>query len=198
MAPSGPGGPVGAGGRRFPVESSRQAYDGALSRVRIDRVQMPDGAVVEREVVEHPDAVAVVALDGSDVVLLRQYRHPVGDELLEIPAGKLDEAGEAPADAARRELVEETGLAAETLVELLTFHNSAGWSDESTTIYLAPSVRPADAPDGFSPEGEEAHMDVLRLPMADALDGVRRGDITDAKTVIGLLLVAGRVPPDRR
>lgn len=194
MVPDGPGGQA----TPFSVESSRSAYDGALSRVRVDRVRMPDGAVVEREVVEHPDAVAVVALDGDDVVLLRQYRHPVGRELLEIPAGKLDEPGESPSDAAGRELVEETGLAPEGLEELLTFHNSAGWCDEATTVYLAPAVHAAAAPEGFAPHGEEAHMQVVRLPLSEALERARRGEITDAKTVIGLLLAAGRASPRHR
>ena len=102
----------------YPVEDSRVAYDGELSRVRVDRVRMPDGSLATREVVEHPDAVAVVPVEaGGTVVLLRQYRHPVVSTVLEVPAGKLDMAGEEPAAAAGRELAEEVGLSAGSLVE---------------------------------------------------------------------------------
>lgn len=177
----------------YDVESSEGVYDGQLSRVRVDRVRMPDGQVASREVVEHPDAVAVVAVHDGEVVLLRQYRHPFGRQLLEIPAGKLDTEGEEPARAAGRELAEEVGLEATALDELLTFANSAGWTDESTTVYLATQLRPVDAPEGFRAEAEEAHMEVVRLPLAEAVAMARRGDIADAKTVIGLLLAADRL-----
>jgi 8-oxo-dGDP phosphatase len=176
----------------LPVESSAVTYDGHLSRVRVDRVRFGSGEVAEREIVEHPDAVAVVALDDEGrVVLLRQYRHPVGDRMLELPAGKLDVDGEPPAEAIRRELVEEAGLAPVELEELLTFHNSAGWTTEATTLFLCRGVVPATVPEGFTPKAEEADMEVVRLPLDDAVRRVRAGEITDAKTVIGLLLVAG-------
>lgn len=178
----------------FPVESSHRAYDGVLSHVRVDQVRMPDGGVVSREVVEHPDAVAVVPLEADGtVVLLRQYRHPVGQLVLEVPAGILDVAEEERADAARRELAEEAGLAAGTLEELVRFHNSAGWTDEATTIYLATDLQAVDAPDGFVADAEEADMEVVRLPLTAAVAMVARGAVTDAKTVIGLLLAAHRL-----
>jgi 8-oxo-dGDP phosphatase len=178
----------------YEVESSELAYDGQLSRIRVDEVRMPDGDVVEREIVEHPSAVAVVAIDADGmVVLLRQYRHPVGDLVLEVPAGKLDVDGEDPAEAARRELTEETGLAAGALTELVTFDNSAGWTDEQTTVYLATDVEPGEVPDDFTPKAEEAAMEVVRMPFADAVAAARRGEIPDAKTLIGLLLAADRI-----
>lgn len=178
----------------FEIESSEVVYDGQLSRIRVDEVRMPDGDVASREVVEHPDAVAVVAVDGEgQVVLLRQYRHPIRSEELEIPAGKLDEAGEGRDEAARRELAEEVGLAADTLVELVTFHNSSGWTDETTTVYLATDVFPVDAPAGFTPHAEEADMEIVRLPLAEAVARTHRGEIPDAKTVIGLLLAGQRL-----
>lgn len=178
----------------YPVEDSRVAYDGELSRVRVDRVRMPDGSLATREIVEHPDAVAVVPVqaDGT-VVLLRQYRHPVVTTVLEVPAGKLDMAGEEPAAAARRELAEEVGLSAGSLVELLTFHNSSGWTDETTTVYLATDLRAVDAPADFTAEAEEADMEVVRMPLAEAAEAARRGELSDAKTVIGLLLAAARL-----
>lgn len=178
----------------YEVESSRIAYDGDLSRVRVDRVRMPDGEVASREVVEHPDAVAVVPVEADgQVVLLRQYRHPVGLSPLELPAGKLDTDGEAPAEAARRELAEEVGLGAGTLTRLVTFHNSSGWTDEATTVYLATDLQRVDAPEGFTAHAEEAAMEVVRMPLAEAAERARRGELTDAKTLIGLLLAAERL-----
>lgn len=178
----------------FEVESSEAVYDGHLSRVRVDRVRMPDGDLASREVVEHPDAVAAVTVDrDGQVVLLRQYRHPLGRVELEIPAGKLDAPGENRAEAIRRELAEEVGLAADTLVELVTFHNSSGWTDESTTVYLATDVRPVDAPSGFTPHAEEADMEIVRLPLTEAVARAHRGELSDAKTVIGLLMSAQRL-----
>lgn len=181
----------------YEVLHSRVAYDGR-SRIRLDRVRTLDGGEVEREVVEQPGAVAVVPLDADDiVVLLRQYRHPLGDYVLEVPAGKLDVDGEAPADAARRELVEEVGLDAAEWQELVTFANSSGWTDEVTTVYLARDLRPADLPDGFTAEAEEADMQVVRQPLDELLAMARRGELTDAKTLVGVLLAGEhrRRPP---
>ncbi len=183
----------------FDVHATNVTHKGALSTVRVDDVEMPDGSVAQREVVEHDNAVAVVAVDDEGrVVLIRHYRHPVGERMLEIPAGKLDVEGEAPIDAAKRELAEEVGLEADELAELLHFHNSAGWSEEATTVYLARDARPCATPEGFSAEHEEADIDVVRVPLADALAAVDRGEITDAKTVIGLLLTNRQLADDGR
>lgn len=177
----------------YQVESSEIAYRGHLSRVRVDHVRMPDGSSADREVVEHPDAVGIVAVDDAGrVLLLRQYRHALREHLLELPAGKLDEEGESPAEAARRELQEEAGLRCARLSELLHFHNSAGWTDECTTLYLAEGLEESGVPDGFAARHEEAHMELVWLPLPEAVERVRRGEIHDAKTVIGLLFVAGR------
>lgn len=176
-------------GAWYETLSRRTVHDG-WSSVHVDRVRMPDGSEVDREVVEHIDAVAVVALMGEDVLLLRQYRHPIGRHVLEIPAGVLDVAGEDPAGAAARELREEVGVRADRLEHLTTFLNSAGWTDERTHVYVARDVETAPAPDGFTAEAEEAHMEVVRMPLAAAVEAVRDGSIVDAKTVIGLLLVA--------
>ncbi len=125
--------------------------------------------------------------------MLRQYRHPVGERLLELPAGKLDVDGESREDAARRELCEEVGLEAGELVELATFHNSAGWTDESTTVYLARDVRPAPTPPGFTATAEEADMEVVRLPLAQAVALAAAGELCDAKTIVGVLLAGHRL-----
>lgn len=168
-------------------------YEG-YSTVHRDRIRFPSGEEGVREVVEHMDAVAVVpVMDDGSVLLLKQYRHPVERYVLEIPAGKLDVEGEPPAEAARRELREEIGHDAERLEHLTTFLNSAGWNTERTAVYLGTALVEADAPEGFEPEGEEADMEIVRLPLADAVAEVRRGSIVDAKTVIGLLLAADRV-----
>lgn len=172
----------------------RTAYEGVLSDVRIDEVRMPDGEVAEREVVEHADAVGIVpVMDDGTIVLIRHYRHPVGGYLLEIPAGKLDVEGEAPRDAALRELREETGLAADGIEPLILMHNSAGWTTESTTIFLARGLRDGPAPDDFEPEGEERDLEIVRLPLEEAVAAVVDGTIDDAKTIVGLLLAERRL-----
>ena len=177
----------------YEVHSSRVAHSGVLSTVRVDEVAMPDGGTAEREVVEHDNAVGVVALDPDRrVVLLRHYRHAVGERQLEIPAGKLDVAGEAPIDAAHRELLEEVGLDAAFLTPLIHFYNSAGWSDEATTIYFTDDVRPG-SPEDFTAEHEESDLEVVHLELDDALERIDSGEIRDAKTVIGVLLAARKL-----
>jgi 8-oxo-dGTP pyrophosphatase MutT (NUDIX family) len=170
----------------FRALSSRHEYRG-FSSVRVDVVAGPGGEFT-REVVEHPDAVAIVALDAEGrVALVRQYRHPLGQDLLELPAGTLDVDGESPEAAAHRELAEEVGLAADTLVPLGRMWNSAGWSDERTILYLAPTTRSAPRPDGFSAEHEEAAMGLEWWPLDVLVSAVLRGDVEDAKTVVGVL-----------
>ncbi|MGH8910084.1 MAG: NUDIX domain-containing protein [Egibacteraceae bacterium] len=176
----------------YTVESSRLAYEGIVARVRLDDVRMPDGAVRQREVVEQAPAVAIIAIDGDGlVILLSQYRHPLGGRLVELPAGKLDVEGEEePLAAAQRELAEEAGLAADSWELLTYFHNSGGWTDERTLVYLATGLRETPPPAGFQADAEEADLEILRVPLAAALGLIRSGEITDAKTMIGLLLVA--------
>jgi 8-oxo-dGTP pyrophosphatase MutT (NUDIX family) len=174
----------------FETVSHETVYRG-YSTVHRDQVRMPDGATVEREYVEHDDAVAVVPVlpDGS-VLLLKQYRHPVGRYVLELPAGKLDVEGESAESAARRELIEEVDHEAGELQHLVRFENSAGWTTERTSVYLAHGVRPVDPSGTFQAEAEEADMEIVRIPVADAVAMARAGEFTDAKTVIGLLLAA--------
>ncbi|MEX2550231.1 MAG: NUDIX hydrolase [Nitriliruptoraceae bacterium] len=177
----------------FETIDSREVYRG-FSAVRVDRLRTPDGEEVDREVVERPGAVAVVPLTPEGrVLLLHQYRQPVGRPLIEIPAGLLDVDGEEQDAAAQRELIEELGMRAGTLEHLTTFWNSAGWSDERTSIYLGRELQPAQPADGFVAEAEEAHLEVVSLELDDAVAAVRDGEITDAKTVIGLLLAHARV-----
>ena len=170
---------------------SRPAFDGRFVRVRIDRLRMGD-EVVTREVAETANAVAAVPLhDDATVTLVRQYRHALGRRCLEIPAGKLDVEGEDPEAAMHRELAEEVRLAGD-LEHLVTFANSAGLLTEVTHVYLATGLHEADLPDGFVADGEEAGMEIVRLPVAEALEAVLSEPAADAKTLLGLLLVAQR------
>lgn len=174
----------------FETVDERLVHQG-FSDVAVETVRLPDGSTVEREVVRHQDAVAVVpVLDDGRVLLLKQYRQPLRGHLLEIPAGKMDVEGETPEDVAHRELAEETGHRARELIWLTTFANSAGWTDERTHVFLARGVHEDAAPEGFEAEGEEASMELVPFALDDALAAVRAGELSDAKTVVGLLLAA--------
>lgn len=182
-------------GEGFGVTASRVTHDGILTRLRVDTVRMPDGETADREIAERPDAVAMVPVTGDgQVILVRQYRHAIGGHELEVPAGLLDIDGEDPDHAAQRELAEEIGVTAGTLTRALRFHNSSGWSDEATIVYIATDLQEVPAPDDFVAEHEEADMTVVRMPLTEAIAAVHRGEIADAKTVIGLLLVATAGP----
>lgn len=175
----------------FPVVSSTQVFDGHVIAVRIDEVRMPDGSTATREIVDHPGAVGIVALDGDEnVVLVNQYRPALGRRLDELPAGLLDVAGEAPLVAAQRELAEEAGLAASRWDVLLDLNTSPGFSDEAIRIYLARDLHEPGEPDGFEAEHEEVSMTVTRVPLADALARVLAGGITNAAAVAGILATA--------
>jgi ADP-ribose pyrophosphatase len=154
------------------------------------RVAAPDGSILEREVVHHPGAVGVVPLhDDGTVTLVRQYRVAIDAEAWEIPAGLRDVEGEPPDETARRELIEEAGLRPGHLEFLVSFHNSPGFTDERVDIYLATDLLPVpDDRQGV----EEAHMAVERISLPSALAMIDDGRITDAKTVIALLLTARR------
>jgi 8-oxo-dGDP phosphatase len=175
----------------FQVLRSEPVYDGRVISLRRDTVAMPGGGDSVREVVHHPGAVAVVALDEQDhVVLLRQYRHPVGQHLWELPAGLRDEDGEPPLETAKRELAEEVQLAAQRWSLLLTVNNSPGFSDELVQVFLAEDLRPVDRPEGFVVEHEEADMTIQRVPLADAVQRVFDGDIRNSSAVAGVLAAA--------
>ncbi|ONM48944.1 ADP-ribose pyrophosphatase [Nocardia donostiensis] len=164
--------------------------------LRLDQVEMPGGRVVEREVVEHHGAVAVTAVDDAgNVVLIHQYRHPIGQRLLELPAGLLDVPEEDPLEAARRELAEETGLAARDWAVLVDVALSPGFTDESLRVYLARGLSEIDRPD---PENEEADLELVRMPVAEAVRAALAGEIVNATAVAGLLalsaVTAGNLP----
>ena len=175
----------------YRVLASEDVYDGHVITLRRDTVAMPGGGDSVREVVAHPGAVAVVALDDEDrVLLLRQYRHPVGRHLWELPAGLRDADGEPPVETARRELAEEARLAAGRWSLLATIYSSPGFSDEQVLIYLAEDLSDVDLPEGFTVEHEEADMTLERVPLEDAVQRVFDGDIRNASAVVGLLAAA--------
>ncbi|WP_040339309.1 NUDIX domain-containing protein [Candidatus Blastococcus massiliensis] len=175
----------------YRVLASETVFEGHVISLRRDTVAMPGGGDSVREVVAHPGAVAVVALDDDDrVVLLRQYRHPVGGYLWELPAGLRDADGEPPLETAKRELAEEVQLAADRWSLLTTTYNSPGFCDELVLVYLAEGLRDAPRPDGFTAEHEELDMTVERVPLEDAVQRVFDGDIRNAAAVIGLLAAA--------
>jgi 8-oxo-dGTP pyrophosphatase MutT (NUDIX family) len=150
-------------------------------------IESEDGTTFKRVVIEHPGAVAVVPIVGDDVVLLRQYRVAVRDHVLEIPAGKLDVPGEELEAAARRELQEETGFTADSLVRLTDLLTTVGFCDEKITIFVAQDVDSGTR----RPEGpEEQDAEVLRIPLERAVAMVASGEIADAKTAVGLLLAS--------
>jgi ADP-ribose pyrophosphatase len=173
----------------YDVVSSERLYDGKVVRLRRDDVRMSDGKVAMREVVEHPGAVGIVALDeDGKILLVNQYRHPVRARLDELPAGLLDDDHESALEAAQRELAEETGMAARRWDVLVDLHTSPGISDEAIRIFLARDLYHAPL-DDFAPEHEEMAMTVSREPLPDALRRVMAGRITNAAAVAGILAV---------
>lgn len=173
----------------FRTVGSHTIAEEAFLRLERKIVQTPDGDTIERVVVAHPGAVAVVPVIGDDVLLFEQYRVPVERRLLEIPAGKLDVAGEDPSVTAARELEEEIGYVPGKLERLTDMLTTPGFSNEWIRIYAAYDLAPgAPRPSG----AEERHATIRRMPLAAAVERVRDGDITDAKTIVGLLLVAGQ------
>jgi ADP-ribose pyrophosphatase len=172
----------------FEVLATEEVYSGRVISLRRDTVAMPGGGVSVREVVHHPGAVGIVALDDEDrVVMLRQYRHPVGERMWELPAGLRDADDEPPAATARRELAEEVGLAAERWSLLTTHYPSPGFCDELVHVYLAEGLRDVGKPADFLVEHEELDMTVERVPLADAVQRVFDGTIRNSLAVIGVL-----------
>lgn len=162
--------------------ASEQVFRGKLLDVRRDRVRLPDGSEGVREYVVHPGAVVIIPVLGSgDLLFERQYRYPVGRAFLELPAGKID-PGEEIAVTARRELLEETGHEADDWRYLGVMHPCIGYSDERIEIFLARGLRRVSAPQ--LDHGE--FLDNLPLSLAAAVDAIRNGELTDAKTITAL------------
>jgi ADP-ribose pyrophosphatase len=185
--------PPGAGSGFRIVETSTVAHAGFLG---VDRclVQGPDGDEFERYVVRHPGAVVVVPIDGADALLVRQWRVAAGRALLELPAGKRDVDGEAPEATAARELEEEIGCRPGRLTPLAEFYNSPGFTDEYTFVFLATALEQCEA---AGTTAEERAMTVERVRLDDVDELIRRRDLTDAKSIVGLLLARRHLATQR-
>ncbi len=170
----------------FDVRSSQRVFTGAVASVRVDEVEMPGGDVARREVVEHDLAVAVVAVDDLDqVVLIEQYRHPLGHRLWELPAGLMDVAEEPALLAVQRELAEETGLAAARWELLVDVAVSPGFTTEAVRVFLARQL--AEVGRQGEIQHEEADLRMARVPLAEAVAAVLDGRIVNASAVAGIL-----------
>jgi 8-oxo-dGTP pyrophosphatase MutT (NUDIX family) len=186
----------GADGRTgFRHLGDRLVHRGHIWNVVVADYESPEGEQFRRDIVRSPGAVATIPLwyadDGTPMVtLVRQYRPPFDEMVIEIPAGMRDVADEPTEVTAARELVEEAGLRPGRLEPLVQFYPSAGMTDSVLHLFLATDLERVER-DTHGPE--ERHMDVLEVPLADAVDMVLRGDLHDAKTVIGVLMVERRL-----
>ena len=173
---------------RWQVRDHRLLASGRVSSFVEDDVVTPSGETMSRQYVTHPGAVAIVAWDEDDqIVVVDQYRHPVAHRLVEIPAGLLDHADEYPLSAAQRELAEEAQLAAGEWRVLVDIFTTPGGCAEGLRVFLARGLRPAARPEGFVVEGEEAHMQAYRLPRGKLLEGIYSGQLSCPSLVAGLL-----------
>src|SRR3984885_12765411 len=174
---------------QWPVVSSAELLRRWLITVRADKVRMPDNSIAEREVVLHPGAVGVLALDDADrVLMIRQYRHPVGRLLWEIPAGLRDVEGEAPWVTAQRELAEEAGYRARDWQVLADYFSSPGFSTERLRVFLARGLEPIPAAERrFEPEDEEAYMLTGWLPLDEAVRKVFAGELHNGVAALGIM-----------
>jgi 8-oxo-dGTP pyrophosphatase MutT (NUDIX family) len=171
----------------FETVSSETIYCGKIFALRVDEVRMPGGNVAKREVVEHYGAVAVLAMnDDNEIVMVYQYRHPIGRRLWELPAGLLDLDGEAPHITAARELEEEAGLAAKQWRVLVDLDSTPGFSDESVRVYLATGLSDVGRPEAHD---EEADLTLRWFPMDEAVRMIMSGEVVNTIAVAGILAV---------
>lgn len=179
---------------------TRREFSGNLLKLRVDTVELPDGRISRREIVEHPGAVAIVPVtSNNEVLLVRQWRHPIQQVTLEIPAGCL-EPGEEPERTAQRELVEETGYFPRSLEKLTSLYLSVGYSNEIVHIFLARDlIRSGEhLIAGADPEwqaDDDENLQTVRMPLEDAVRMAGTGSMIDSKTVAGLVLAWRRQLP---
>lgn len=175
----------------FTVVGTRRVHEGRVINLRIDTLDCGNGRSVQREIIEHPGAIVVAALDGQGrVLMVRQYRHAAGESLLELPAGTM-EAGEDPAATAVRELQEETGFFAEDLTPAGGYYSAPGFCTEFLHLFIGRKLRPQR----FKGDDDE-EIEVEAVALDDARSLVLSGQIRDAKTIAGLYvleLTLGRI-----
>lgn len=182
----------------WPVLDRQVKATGRVQDFVEDRVLTPSGEQIVRQWVEHPGAVAVMAMDDQGrLAVVHQYRHPVGYRLVEPPAGILDHAGESGVSAARRELAEEARLAASDWRTLVDIFTSPGGLQESIRIFLARDLSPTERPDGFVVDGEEADMRLYWLPLEHLVELIYRGEVQSPTMVAGTLALALAVEQGR-
>lgn len=161
---------------------SEKIYEGRIINLRVDTVELPNKKYSKREIVEHPGAVGIIAITkDNEVILVKQYRKPIEDTLLEIPAGKL-EPKEDPQECAIRELEEETGFATDNVQKILEFYTTPGFSNEVMHIYIAKDLK-----EGTVNLDDDENIQIIKLPIDEVLYKVKTGEIKDAKTIIGIL-----------
>ena len=166
--------------------SSENVFDGTLLHVKKDTVELPNGHQSTREWIEHPGASAVIPLlPDNQIILVKQFRYPVGQVTLEVPAGKLDGKGEDPLICAVRELSEETGYTAGKIWKLTTIATTVGFSNEVIHLYAATNLTA-----GKQHPDEDEFINTVKIPLTAALQMVETGKIIDAKSIISILLLA--------
>ena len=170
--------------RNEPTIESHIAYQGGIVNLRVDTVLLPRGSQGTREIVEHSDCVCIVPLDEqNNVLLVRQYRKPVEESLLEVPAGGV-ESGEVPKDAVLRELQEETGYTADKLRHLSSFWTTPGFCTEMMHAYLATNLRQSSLS-----QDEDEDIELIKVPLDRVPQMIRQGEIRDAKSIASLFMV---------
>jgi len=171
--------------------ASKELYKGKIFTLDRDTVRFPDETVAEMDIIRHPGASAIVPFlsdpegENPQLLLLRQYRYAAGGYIYEVPAGRLD-GDESPADCAIRELKEETGCTAETMKPLFTMFTTPGFTDEKIHVFMATGLS-----HGETAREADEFADVVIMPLAEALELIRVGEIMDAKTALSILYVAG-------
>lgn len=160
---------------------SEEIYSGKVVNLKVDTVELPDKKYSKREIVQHSGGVGVVAIKGDNIILVKQYRKAVEKELIEIPAGKL-ELNEEPIETARRELQEETGYLSNDLRYLTEFYPTPGYCTEKIHIFIT-----YDIVSGEQDLDEHEYIEVMEVPIKEAYEMVIKGEIVDAKTIIGIL-----------